>query len=193
MSISSDLWLLYAKLRCELFVGSVFFHFASFLQVVPTILAFCLASTHSSNPSIQHFNQQQPSLPNPFHQQTLHSEYQKQSTKKEERSTMRYRSVFSLISNEWMNFNASSVWLHRQQQQPTELHHSKTMMMHCRQCNVIMCNDVCICFCFCPCTHTHKQQHNPHRHKQQRGRLWYDEKKMVERRREKDKRRKRRM
>ena len=34
---------------------------------------------------------------------------------------MRYQLVFSFISNEQIEFDACSVWLHRQQQQPTEL------------------------------------------------------------------------
>ena len=72
------------------------------------------------NHSIQHFNQQQPSLHDPSNKQTLHSEYQKHSREKEERGTMRYQSVFSLILNEWFGFDDGSVWLHHQQQQPTE-------------------------------------------------------------------------
>ena len=49
--------------------------------------------------SIQHCNQQQPPLHNPANKQTLHSEFKKQSRKKE-RMAMRYRSVFSFSSNE---------------------------------------------------------------------------------------------
>ena len=57
------------------------------------------------------------------------------------------------------------------------LHHLKTMMLHCRHCNVNMYNDVCICFCFYSWTHTNIQQHNKHRQRQKLSRLWYDERK----------------
>ena len=60
----------------------------------------CVWSVLASIHSIQHINYQQPSPHNPSNKQTLHSEYQKHSRKKEERRTMRYRSVFSLISDE---------------------------------------------------------------------------------------------
>ena len=68
----------------------------------------------------QPIKQQQPPVHHQSNEQTLHSEYTKRSRKKEEKRTMRYQSVFSLTSTEWIDFVVCSVWLHHQQQQPTE-------------------------------------------------------------------------
>ena len=55
-------------------------------------------------------------------------------------------------------------------------HHSKTMMIHCRLCNVIMFNDVCICLYVSILAHTQTNNNTTtSSHRQQPGTLWSDE------------------
>ena len=113
------------------------------------------SNLHATFPPIQHLNHQPPLFSKPSYKQTLHSEYHKYSRRKEERRTMRYQSVFSFISNDWIGFDASSVWLHHQQQQPTELAwlEDDDDALQTMQCHHVKWR-MYLFLCFCPCTQT---------------------------------------
>ena len=149
----------YAKLRCEVFAGFVFCHSRRLTLVISTILSFCLGSTQSPNPSNNTIINN--------HNSTIHStnrrstQSMKARKKKEERMAMRYRSVFSFISNDLFEFWCSfclvtSPTTTTNRTASLEDDNDALQTMHC-----IMYIDVCNFLCFLS-LHTHTNNNTTH-------------------------------
>ena len=115
---------------------------------------------------------------NPSNNQTLHSEYQKHSRKREERRRMRRQSIFSLTSNDWMNWIWCKFCLVTSPTTPTN-----RTVLHTMQCHQVQ---HVLVYMLYPCAHTQTNNCKIHTDRGSGVASYELMKEMMERRREKE-------